>query len=136
MRWRVGFVDQASNVPRFYRRFLQPGYRHCWAARRICRRLWIYCEWTAERLIVGLVTPAFVRRKSQAASAVLVWDGPEMSGKTRPHLPLVGLVHCSTTTAHVVGLPASAGATPWRLACALRRRGALMLMRAPARRAK
>lgn len=129
MRWRVGFTDQARQVPRLYQRLLRPGYRHCWAARRICKRLWIYVEWTSDRLIAGLVTPEFVRSQSLAATSVLVWEGPEHGGVRGAHAPLVGLVHCSTTTAHVLGLPGRAGITPWLLACALRRRGAAMLMR-------
>lgn len=130
-RWRVGFADAGEGVPRFYQRFLAPGYLHCWAARRICRGLWYFVEWTPHRLVCGVVTPAFVLGLSRRASSVLIYEDQGGNGVRDLHAPLVSFVHCSTTLAHVLGLSPMAGLTPWRLACALRRRGAVMLMRHP-----
>ena len=127
MLWRVGFIgsDQAGRT--WWHRILAPGYAHCWAARRLCRNLWLWVEWCPERLVCGLMSSAHVRQMSKAAAVVIVYEQPPTPPR-RPRLPVMPFHHCAGIIAHALSLPGW-GITPWRLACALRRRGALALMR-------
>lgn len=124
MIWHVGFVAADE---RWWQRLLRPGYAHCWAAREIDTGLWLWVEWTPSRVIFGLASAELVGKAAAHATEVLVWEAAEAAGP-RAARPAFGLWHCATLAAHVMGLRLRPFATPWALACALRRQGARPLM--------
>lgn len=130
MRWRIGFLAAAAPATGWWQRLLRPGYAHVWAARRLWRGLWLWAEWTPERIILGVCGPELVRRASRGAHQVLIFDGTVEGERRHLRLPLPHLLHCVTLVADVTGVRVPPWCTPWRLACALRRRGAFPLRRA------
>jgi hypothetical protein len=106
---------------------LRSGHTHCWMAREIDAGLWLWLEWTPDRLVHGLVAPAIVTRQMEDSASVLhlPWPGPAglASGAARRRFPRP-VISCVTVIADALGLPLPPWATPWRLACALRKHGA------------
>lgn len=127
MRWRVGFLAAASAGRVWWHRLLRPGFCHCWATRRLGKNLWLWVEWCPERLVVGLMGSRHVRALSLAAASVVIYDMPEAAPR-RARLPVLPFHHCAGVVAHSLAIPGWA-ITPWRLACALRRRGGVALVR-------
>lgn len=125
--WRIGFVGAVPGEVRWWQWLLRPGFVHCWAARRLSPGVWLWIEWVPHRLVCNLVTAAHVRRCSVAAAALAVWHAPAEGGERRARRPMLSLHHCATTVAHALGVGLRAPGTPWSLACALRRRGAVLL---------
>lgn len=119
--WVVGFMAQAGR-PAWYQRLLRPGYAHCWAAKWLASDLWLWVEWTPERLIFGMAGDALVCRAMGAAHEVLRFEQPEDA--PHPPRPVLALHHCASIVSHAIGLRPKPWATPWRLRCALLRRGA------------
>ncbi|MBW8268294.1 hypothetical protein [Caldovatus aquaticus] len=129
MRWRIGFLAAAEPATGWWQRLLRPGYAHVWASRRLWRGLWLWAEWTPERIILGVCGPDLVRRASVAAHEVLVFDAGVAGEPRRWRLAWPHLLDCVTLVADTVGVRVPPWCTPWRLRCALRRRGAFPLRR-------
>lgn len=129
MRWRVGFQAAAAPATRWWQRWLRHGYAHVWAARRMWRGVWLWVEWTPERLLLGVCGPDLVRRASLSAHEVLVFEANLHGEPRRFGLPAPHLLNCVTLVADALGIRVPPWCTPWGLACVLRRRGAFSLRR-------
>lgn len=125
--WWVGFVDAADVA--WWQRWLRPGYRHCWAAREIDANLWMLVEWTPERVVFGLANAPLMQRYAAQAHEVLVWVDPVNDPPTLRR-PVLAIHQCASIVSHVMGIRPRPFATPWWLACAMRRLGASSLVRA------
>jgi hypothetical protein len=119
-RWRVGFLD--SPEPTLAQRLLRPGYRHCWAAKAICPDIWLWVEWTPERLIFGLASDELVQDAEREAGLVLEVLQPDDA--PAPVRPVFALQHCAAVVSHAIGFRPAPWVTPYRLARALSRAGA------------
>lgn len=128
IRWHVGFLAAREDSPWWQRR-LRPGYAHCWAAREIDTDLWLWVEWTPEAVLFGHAGRSMIHRACMYAHEVLVWEYEAPPGPP-PVRPILALHHCASLVSHAVGIRPRPLATPWWLACALRRRGARVLMNA------
>jgi hypothetical protein len=127
----VGFRPAAADAHPF-QALLRRGYAHCWMAREIDTGLWLWLEWTPERLVHGLVHAELVTEEMDRCSEVLglAWPGP---GGLRPReargLPRPALCCCVSVVADAIGLRVPLWATPWRLSGALRSHGAWVITR-------
>lgn len=129
--WVVGFVEAVPSSPWWMRRLLRRGYAHCWAARCIDHDgagLWLWAEWTPERLLLGLANHDLVRR-SMAGSHELVGWRQDLAAEGGPVRPILAFHQCVTLVAHTVGLRPPSLSTPWRFRCALLRAGGCVLLR-------
>jgi hypothetical protein len=113
----------------WWQRWLRPGFAHCWAARRFADGIWTWLEWGPQGILLANVTEEFLLEREAEASLVLEVEVAE-GGRVRRPVPLPALHHCASLCAHVARLRLALP-TPWRLACALRRRGARVLWRRP-----
>lgn len=125
--WRVGFMAAKEDCSWWQRWLLKPGYAHCWAAKWIDANLWMWVEWTPAQVLFGFASDRMVEAVQAAAHEVLEWQPAEPA--IHPRRPLLALHHCASLVSHTIGLRPRPLATPWWLACALRRRGATRLMR-------
>ena len=121
MIWRVGFMALADKAA-WYQRLLRPGYAHCWAAKWIGEDLWLWVEWTPERMLFGLASDAMVKDATAAAHEVVeLWQAVT---RAYPPRPVLALHHCASIVSHTIGIRPKPWATPWSLRCALHRLGA------------
>jgi hypothetical protein len=129
--WLVGFVPAVPSSPWWMRKLLRPGYAHCWAARPIDRDgtgLWLWAEWTPERLLFGLASDALVGEACEGATEVVRWR-QDLTAEGGPVRPILAMHHCVTQVGHTVGLRPRHFATPWWLRCALLAAGGSVVVR-------
>jgi len=128
-RWVVGFRSLPDGARPWWVRLLRlrDGFHHCWAARCISPGFWLWVEWTPDRLVLGVTEPSLVRRAVAAADLVLLFRAAAGDAR-RVSLPQPAMLHCAVLVAQAVGLRLW-WPTPHGLACALRARGAVPLLR-------
>ena len=127
--WRIGFVPCAAHRKTWWERLMRPGYHHLWASRRVSRNCWLWVEWTRERLIVGIVGAAFVRRASAAAHEVVAYAPGFRLRRRAIAFPVPSLIYCVTVAADLTSVAVLPWATPWGFRCALLRKGGKPLRR-------
>jgi hypothetical protein len=123
--WVVGFREAAEDAS-WWMRWLRHGYAHCWGAKQIDRDLWLWVEWTPAAILFGLAGSAMLDRAMASSHEVLALEVAETA--IPPVRPVLALHHCASLVSHTVGIRPRTLATPWWLRCALRRRGARVLI--------
>lgn len=120
-------MASAKGDGRWWHRFCREGYVHCWATRRLWSGCWLWLEWNHNGVTHSVVSPAAVSRMVAAAHEVVVLRRPRVNPVEGRGLPLVGVLHCSLLTGHLLGLRGCW--TPWRLRREALRAGARAMPR-------
>ena len=119
-QWYVAFRDVKKT--RWWQKFLKPGFRHSFAFTydAACNR-WLFLDpgWDGISLL-GMHPLDFHKKlvKIYRTHTILLCD----TGKDVIFFPRL-VMTCTTEIAHLLGFSTMAW-TPWRLFCALRKRGA------------